>query len=185
MRELETKRLWLRPLRLEDAAQVQPLFARWDVVEFLNDRVPWPYPEDGVETYYRDLALPAIERGEEWHWTLRPKAEPKWVIGSIGLTQSAKETNRGFWLAGEWQGQGLMSEAVVAANDFWFDELGFDVLRVSKAVGNEASRRISQKTGMRVVEHCVRSYVSGQHETEIWEITREEWRAWREAHPDH
>jgi len=182
MRELETSRLWLRPLRLEDAIQVQPLFARWDVVEFLNDRVPWPYPEDGVESYYREVALPAMERGEEWHWTLRRREEPERVIGAISLAQSAKETNRGFWLGPEWRGQGLMTEAVVAVNDFWFEELGFAVLRASKAVGNEASRRISEKTGMRVVERCERGYVSGRHATEMWEITREDWRAWRAAH---
>ncbi len=59
--DVETKRLWLRALELWDAAQVQPLFARWEVVEFLNDKVPWPFPEDGVEAYYREVAIPAID----------------------------------------------------------------------------------------------------------------------------
>ncbi len=53
--------------------------------------------------------------------------------------------NRGFWLAPEWQGWGLMTEAVIAANDFWFDVLGFPVLRTGKAVANAGSRRISEK----------------------------------------
>lgn len=183
MRELETPRLRLLPLRLEDAAQAQPLFAQWEVVQFLNDKVPWPFPADGVAAYYRDVALPAMERGEEWHWTLRLHAEPEQVIGAIGLMRSAKETNRGFWLAPQWQAQGLMTEAVLAVNDFWFNELGFALLRTSKAVENTASRRISEKMGMRIVERCVRGYVSGHHPTEIWEITAEEWRAWRAAHP--
>lgn len=181
IRELETPRLTLQPVRIEDATQVQPLFAQWEVVRYLNDRVPWPYPEDGVESHYRNVMLPAVERGEQWHWTLRRKVEPECVIGAIGLMRS-EEANRGFWLAPAWHGQGLMTEAVIAANDFWFQELGFAVLRAPKAVDNAASRRISEKTGMRVVERTVKGYVSGQHETEMWEITAEEWREWRAIH---
>ena len=66
----------LRPLRLEDAEQTQRLFPYWDIVKFLNTTVPWPYPADGVIQYYREIAIPAIERGEEWHWTLRLKESP-------------------------------------------------------------------------------------------------------------
>jgi ribosomal-protein-alanine N-acetyltransferase len=180
---LETKQLLLRPLELVDAAQVQPLFARWEIAEFLNDKVPWPFPDDGVLNYYREIALPAMERGDEWHWTLRLKAQPEQVIGSIGLMRSAVDDhaahNRGFWLGAEWHGQGLMTEAVVAANDFWFDVLGFDVLRTSKAVANGSSRRISEKTGMRVVGRVESGYGSGRWPSETWEITAGEWWAWR------
>ncbi|HEY9127310.1 MAG TPA: GNAT family N-acetyltransferase [Acidobacteriaceae bacterium] len=182
VRELETPRLFLQPLVLEDAVQAQPLFAQWEVVRYLNDRVPWPYPEDGVATYYRDVALPAMERGEAWHWTLRLKDEPERLIGAVSLMRGEREENRGFWLAPERRGQGLMTEAVIAVNDFWFEDLGFSVLRAPKAIENAASRRISEKTGMRVVERSVRNYVSGRHATETWEITRDEWRAWRAAH---
>jgi len=51
------------------------------------------------------------------------------------------------------------------------------VLRVSKAVENTASRRISEKQGMRVIAMEDREYVSGRLASEIWEITAEEWRA--------
>jgi RimJ/RimL family protein N-acetyltransferase len=79
----------------------------------------------------------------------------------------------------DWQGQGLMGEACVWANDRWFDGLGFPVLRVSKAVGNLASRRISEKHGMRLVGTEVKDYVCGRLLSEKWEITAEEWRAWK------
>ena len=68
-----------------------------------------------------------------------------------------------------------MTEAVIAANDFWFDVLGFDVLRTPKAVGNLASRRISEKTGMRMVATEERDFVSGRLLCEIWELTADEW----------
>jgi RimJ/RimL family protein N-acetyltransferase len=68
-----------------------------------------------------------------------------------------------------------MTEAVIAANDFWFDVLGFEVLRTPKAVGNLASRRISEKTGMRMVATEERDFVSGRSLCEIWELTADEW----------
>lgn len=178
--ELHTPRLLLRPLQLSDAQQTQLLFPHWEIVKYLNAIVPWPYPADGALTYYRDVALPAIERGDEWQWTLRLRQSSEKHIGAISLHRSlslhrTSPDNRGFWLGLPWHGQGLMTEAVIAVNDFWFDVLGFPVLRAPKAVGNLASRRISEKTGMRLVATEGRDFVSGRHPSEIWEITMDEW----------
>jgi ribosomal-protein-alanine N-acetyltransferase len=172
--ELHTARLLLRPLQLADAPQTQRLFPQWEIVKYLNAIVPWPYPAEGALTYYRDTALPAIVRGNEWHWTLRLKKSPKKHIGVISLHKDAAD-NRGFWLGLPWHGQGLMTEAVIAVNDFWFDVLGFETLRAPKAIGNLASRRISEKTGMRMVAMEERNFVSGRSSCEIWEITANDW----------
>ena len=176
--ELQTDRLILKPLELDDAAQTQMLFPQWEIVNYLNAKVPWPYPADGALTFYREVSLPAIARGDEWHWTLRFKHSPDQLLGAISLTRGEK-INRGFWLDPQWQGKGLMTEAATACNDYWFDVLGFTVLRSTKAVANTGSRRISEKTGMRVVAVEDHDYVSGRLLTEIWEITAEEWREQR------
>src|SRR5437762_952166 len=173
---LETPRLLLQPLTLDDVPQVQELFPQWDIVCHLNRIVPWPYPPDGALTFFRDVALPAVARGDEWIWTIRLKLDSARVIGSINLRRSDDE-NRGFWIGPPWQGQGFMSEAADAVTDFWFDTLRFPVLRVSKAVANAASRRLSEKQGMRVIAVVEREYVSGRLPAEIWEITAGEWRA--------
>jgi RimJ/RimL family protein N-acetyltransferase len=172
---LETPRLVLKPLALEDAEAVQALFPHWEIVRYLNRLVPWPYPPDGALTFFRDIALPAIARGDEWIWTLRLKTDPAQIIGSIGLKRSDDE-NRGFWLGLPWHGRGLMTEAADAVTHFWFEQLQFPVLRVPKAVANKASRRISEKQGMRVIAVVERDYVSGRGTAEIWEITAAEWR---------
>lgn len=174
--QLQTPRLFLRPLEIADAQQAQLLFPHWEIVRFLSNAVPWPYPPNGAYTYYRDSALPAMERGEEWHWTLRLKTEPDKLIGSIALLKG-EEINRGFWLGLAHQRQGLMTEACEVATDFWFNTLKFTVLRAPKAVTNVASRRISEKSGMRIVAREERDYVSGRLPTEIWEITADEWNA--------
>jgi RimJ/RimL family protein N-acetyltransferase len=173
---LETPRLLLRPSELADAEKAQVLFPHWEIVRYLDKIVPWPYPPDGAYRWYRDHVLPAMERGEEWHWTLRLRGSPATMIGSIDLRQR-ENNNRGFWIGLPWQRQGLMTEACEAVTDFWFDVLKFPVLRAPKAVPNIASRRISEKTGMRLIATEEREYVSGRFLTEIWEITAEEWHA--------
>jgi ribosomal-protein-alanine N-acetyltransferase len=70
-----------------------------------------------------------------------------------------------------------MTEACEAVTDFWFNTLKFPVLRVTKAVANVASSRISEKSGMRIIAVEERNYVSGRLSTEIWEIRAEEWNA--------
>jgi RimJ/RimL family protein N-acetyltransferase len=172
---LETRRLCLRPLEIADAEQIQIIFPHGELIKYLAGSIPWPYPPDGALTYCRDIALPAIERGDEWHWTLRPKSDPSRVIGTISLRR-AEDHNRGFWLALPWQGQRLMSEACSPVTDYWFDVLRFPVLRIAKAIANEASRRISLQQGMRVVATDERDFVCGRLPVEIWEITAQEWR---------
>jgi RimJ/RimL family protein N-acetyltransferase len=178
IREGRTRRLLLRPLELADAGHIQQLFPHWQIVRYLLNRVPWPYPVDGALTYCRDLALPQMERGEAWHWTIRPLAEPERVIGFLGLVRGGAD-NRGFWMGLPWQGNGFTSEACEWANDYWFDELQFPVMCVAKAIENSASRRISEKQGMRMVGTGMRDYVSGRLPSEHWEITAEEWHAWK------
>ena len=173
--DLETARLLLRPLKLEDARQTQTLFGQWEIVRDLAAYVPWPYPPDGSHNFYRDVALPAMERGEQWHWTLRLKTAPERIVGQISL--QIGETNRGFWMAPEFQGLGLMSEAVEMVTEYWFATLGMPVLRTAKAVRNAASSRISAKSGMRLLRVEGQNSVSGVQPTEIWEITAEEWQA--------
>jgi [ribosomal protein S5]-alanine N-acetyltransferase len=176
--EFETSRLILRPLELNDAEPLQRLFPRWEVVRFLAAVVPWPYPEDGAATYLRERALPAMERGDEWHWSIRLKTAPAEMIGAIGLMRG-EEDNRGFWMVPEFQGRGLMTEAADRVMEFWFDDLGMARMRIPKAIENIGSRRISEKQGMRIIRTEEREYVCGRKLAEVWELTAEEWRCQR------
>jgi [ribosomal protein S5]-alanine N-acetyltransferase len=173
---LETARLLLKPAGLADAPQLQEIFPRWEIVKYLAAKVPWPYPENGAETFLREIALPAMQRGDMFLWMMRRKPEPERIIGAINLAPKSQDENRGFWIEPKWQGQGLMSEACDAVTEYWFEVLKKPVLRAPKAIANEGSRRISERQGMRVVWRGERDYVSGKLPSEIWEITAEEWR---------
>ena len=88
--------------------------------------VPWPYPPDGALTFNRDVAIPQMERGAAWRWTMRLKPDPDRMIWAISLRAAESKpgvTNRGFLVAPEFQGRGPATEATEAANGFWFETL--------------------------------------------------------------
>ncbi|BAP42098.1 GNAT family N-acetyltransferase [Pseudomonas sp. LJDD11] len=170
-----TERLILTPLQLEDAADIQQLFPHWEVVRYLAHLVPWPYPADGALTHVRERSLPAIAKGTEWHWMVRLKASGQ-SIGSISLYDTPGN-NRGFWLAPAWQGLGYMSEACEVINRYWFETLERPLMQVPKALDNQASRRISEREGMRLVEVQKGRFVCGEMDKQIWELRREQWQA--------
>ena len=169
-----TPRLILTPLELADAPVIQRLFPHWEVVRYLDTWVPWPYPDDGALTYVRDHALPAMAARLEWHWMIRIAEEPTQRIGSISLYDQPGN-HRGFWLAPQWQGRGYMREACVVINTYWFETLGRPVMQVPKAVSNQASRRVSEREGMRMIGTQQGDFVCGALLKEVWEMTREEW----------
>ena len=177
---LDTARLILRPLSLGDEAAIQRIFPQWEIVRWLDAGVPWPYPDDGARYFLEQVALPQMAAGTAWHWGIFRREAPDDLIGEITL-QDVTDHHRGFWIDPHWQGHGYASEAAEAVTEFWFETLNRPVLRVPKAAANVASRRISEKQGMRAIGQFTGELVSGLYEFELWELTREEWRSRRSA----
>ncbi len=117
-----------------------------------------------------------MAKGIAWFWTIRRREASDELMGLICL-YDVEDNNRGFWLAPEFQGQGYMREASIAATDYWFNTLNKPVLRAPKAAANSRSRRISDSSGMRLIRTEKKAYVSGLLDSELWEITRDEWNA--------
>ncbi|AUA33085.1 GNAT family N-acetyltransferase [Pseudomonas sp. SGAir0191] len=173
---LFTDRLVLTRLCLEDVAFIQEQFPQWEVVRYLDSRVPWPYPADGALAYVRDIALPGMAAGCEWHWMIRMRDDPGCRLGSISLFEQPGN-NRGFWLAPQWWGRGYMREACAVVTAYWFETLARPIMQVPKAVANHASRRVSEFEGMRLVGLQKGWFVSGLMDVELWQMTRVDWLA--------
>lgn len=173
---LQTDRLLLQPLGLDDVAAIQRVFPQWEIVRWLDQTIPWPYPNDGARFFVEQVVLPAAEAGTGWHWSIRRREEPGELIGEIAL-QDVPGRNRGFWIVPEWHGRGYASEAAEAVTRFWFETLGRQVLQVPKAADNLASRQISERQGMRVIDRFKGRLVGGEHDFELWELRRDEWLA--------
>jgi RimJ/RimL family protein N-acetyltransferase len=166
-------------MRLDDAPAIQRQFPHWEVVRHLLARVPWPYPDDGAETNVRE-SLEKRARGEQFYWAITLKDGDDELIGRIDLRPDAGDHEmRGFWLAREHWGKGLMTEAADAVTDYAFAELRWPHLYVTNAATNAASHRIKEKQGFTLEAVTTGDFVEGQHPKEIWLLTREAWLARR------
>lgn len=177
---LETDRLILRPIRLDDAPAIQRQFADWDVVKYLSALVSWPYPEDGATTYVAKC-LDDHARGVKFHWGITLKAGSDEIIGLIDLWpfDGEKRTMRGFWLARAYWGQGLMTEAAEKVTAYAFEGLGWPFLYFSNAEPNRGSHRVKEKQGAKLIDVTTAAYVSGEHQRVTWLLTQEAWAARR------
>lgn len=173
---LQTSRLVLRPIRSKDAPVIQRRFPRWEVVRWLNWRIPWPYPADGAAAYVA-TCLEEMARGEKSHWAIIPKSGPADLIGVIDLwpDDGSSHDQRGFWLDPEFHGKGLMTEAADRVTDYAFRTLNWSHLWLTNAQDNHASRRIKEKQGARLVDLRIGEYVSGRGPLMIWHLPRENW----------
>jgi len=174
---LQTQRLILRPLALSDAPAIQRHFNNWNIIQNLAAMVPWPYPDDGAESFIRQQ-LARIAAGEEiYQWVLALRSGDGEAIGCISFRPGSDsfKGNRGFWLAEPYWNKGLMTEAVAAVNDFAFKTLAVDSFHVCNAASNLASRRVKQKTGAEFVGYVELLHHSGQTKSEKWQVTRESW----------
>jgi [ribosomal protein S5]-alanine N-acetyltransferase len=182
---IQTSRLILRPLAPSDAPSIQRYFNNWNIIRNLASVVPWPYPDDGAETFVR-LQLEKIAAGEEiYHWVLALRSGDGDAIGNIHFRPRADNPkgNRGFWLAEPYWDRGLMTEAISATNDFAFNTLGIEQFYVCNVVSNEASRRVKQKTGAEFVGYIELAHHNGQSKSEKWRVTRENWLRLKGSHP--
>jgi len=171
---LETDRLRLEPVSMHHAESLQSCFADYEVIKHLAVAVPWPYPDDGVASFFADVLLPNVAAGKAMAWALVPRSHGRAVGVLEWRCDPEMLDDRGFWLARSWWGQGLMTEAVTAFQDWVFFERGLDVLSVRNAVENIGSRRIKEKTGAVLVGRESCAHHEGD-EAEVWEVRRERW----------
>ena len=173
---LETPRLHLRPVSVEDCPAIQKYFNNWDIIKYIGAEVPWPYPDDGARHYVDDILKKAAS-SSTYLWGLALKDAQNEIIGAIEYRlEDDEDDNRGFWLGEPFWGQGLMTEAVIATQDYVFAELNVERLIVKNAESNEGSRVIKMRCGAEKIGRIPGKYHSGDLWEEVWEIRRERWK---------
>ena len=152
------------------------------MVKYLSAVVPWPYPDDGAATNMVET-LEEIAAGKKAIWAITLKGAEDELIGRIDLwpDDGIIRTQRGFWLDPEFWGQGLMTEAAERVTRYAFTELGWRHLWLRNGEKNEASFRVKEKQGARVVDRVPSKFVSGEMMSVVWLLTREDWLAHREG----
>ena len=145
---LETERLILRPLDLNDANAnaVQKFAGNYNIAK-TTVNIPHPY-EDGMAEEWISL--------QEKRWTDEDlvnfaiiKKQTDQLIGVVGLVgRKEHEGGIGYWIGEPFWRNGYCTEATKALIDFCFKNLNIDRLEAEYLVTNPASGRVMEKAGM-------------------------------------
>lgn len=143
---LETERLRLRPFGLSEAERLCSLINDWDVVRWLNHKIPFPYARADSEAWIAHV------RAQHAHAAPRTFAlalrEGDALIGCVGVDEVTGRIGQvGYWIGKAYWGHGFAAEACTAMTNYAFASLGLACLHAGVARGNSRSARALAKAG--------------------------------------
>ncbi len=178
----------LRPPRATDVPEARRLLRR--NAEHLR---PWsPVPAAGEDPSSLTEISKAIlrqrrewKRGDSFIFYVTPVHDDNTIIGRVALTGVTRGAFQnaylGYFIDVEHQRKGLMTEAVVLATRFAFEDASLHRVQAAVMPNNDASLRVIEKAGFRregVAERYLQ--IAGRWETHVlFAITAEEWAARR------
>lgn len=147
---LETKRLILRRFTVRDA---DAMYTNWASDPEVTRYLTWP-AHAGVETSRAVLAdwtaAYAQESCYQWAIVLKDRAdEPIGSIGAVDVSDDIAAVQIGYCLGRRWWHQGIMSEALGAVMDFFFDAVECNRVAGRHDPRNPHSGMVMQKCGMK------------------------------------
>jgi ribosomal-protein-alanine N-acetyltransferase len=143
---IETPRLLLRHLTLDDVDDLAAIYADPEVMKFYPSTRTYEQTQERVER-----EINTYEQQGYGLWATIYKADQK-LIGRCGLIlqkiDGQSEVEVGYLLAKEYWGKGLATEAATASRDHGF-QVGFNRLISLIDPGNIASQKVAMKNGMK------------------------------------
>ena len=177
---LETPRLLLRPLALDDADFILRHFSDPLVAQYLLDEDPFKTREQAVELI-EVYQSPADSNYNRWGVVYKANGE---IIGTLGFHRWDTRRHHaeiGYDLTPRYWGQGLMVEAVRAALGYGFGRLQLNRVEAFVYVENPQSSRVLEKLGFKC-EGVLREYFylnDQYYDHAIYSLLRREWEAGR------
>jgi RimJ/RimL family protein N-acetyltransferase len=155
---IETERLVLRPVRLEDDAAMVRLLADDEAGVRMTERLPWPMTQEAARGWL------ALRLGPREHaLTISPKAVGG-MVGVIGFRLEGEAAGFGYWLGAGFRGRGLATEALLVGLGH-ARALGARRAVAETFLDNLASQRVLTKAGFAAageVERAVSTRVGTQ-----------------------
>jgi [ribosomal protein S5]-alanine N-acetyltransferase len=147
--QIETPRLLLRSMQEDDVDHLLRTFGDPKVMAAFESE---PFDRSQMERWVR-RNLEHQDRYGYGLFTVVLKTDGL-VIGDCGLEHmdigDTLESELGYDLCSDYWGRGLATEAAIAVRDFAFDVQEIPRLIALIRRGNEASRRVAEKVGMRL-----------------------------------
>ncbi|MGE0076453.1 MAG: GNAT family N-acetyltransferase [Bacteroidales bacterium] len=159
---LETERLIIRPITLDDKLEIFKY--RSDTVT--NKYQGWiPKTVDDVEDFIGAVAK-QINEPNTWFQLVIIEKESKGVVGDLGIhffDTENKQVELGFTLSKQYQNKGYATEAVARVVSYVFNDLGKHRVIASIDPNNTSSIRLVERVGFRKEAHFVESlWINGK-----------------------
>ena len=174
---LETERLILRSLRMEDADFI---FREWGspaVTHYMRDEEPLRSREE-AEEWLRPLQTPEEMPTFKW-WGIESKRD-KELIGTCGFCRWNKQhhwAEMGYDLWPDYWGQGLMPEALRVLLRYGFEVMELNRVEATTHTENQRSMRVLEKLGFQR-EGVLREYYCRErmyNDQVLFSLLRREW----------
>lgn len=166
----------LRKWRWQDAEDVARYANNENIAKNLRDAFPYPYTLEDAKDYVEGCV-----REDETKQLCRAIVVEGHAVGSIGIFREEDvyrmSAELGYWLAEEYWGQGIMSQAVARLCREVFDR--WDIVRIHAwpFAQNTGSRRVLEKAGF-TLEGTIRQGVCKRGEIFdycVYGMLRAEW----------
>lgn len=154
---LETERLSLRQISVEDAPEIYELRSNPLIMQY----IPRPIAvtiEDAIQNIENIQAFHQSKQGINWAITLKGNEK---LIGVIGLYRIQPENLRceiGYMLMSSQHNKGYVTEAIPTILSFAFENLNFHSVEAIIDPRNIASEKVLQKSGFvkeaHILENC-------------------------------
>ena len=173
---LTTDRLDLRPLTLDMADALHPIYADAETMRFM------PTPPHDNPTQTRNMFQLEMMAADSHHWAIveRDSAEPIGVVHYLGNT---KPQGLGYVVRRDHWGRGIVTEACRAALAFGFEQAGFERVELWINADNHASQRVAAKLGFTLNGRLAQRYPHepNHHTMYTYGLTAAEWRGEAES----
>ncbi len=172
---LETVRMFLRPITVEDASFIYKLFSRTETNQFTQFPDLTSVEEaSSMNVHYMNPADTTLYRAI---MELKTTREPIGALGLFSYSKPHKRAELGYDLLKEHWGKGLMTEAVREVLKHGFTEL--ELVRIEATVDPEniSSIKLLERTGFKF-EACLRKrfyYRDKWHDEHFYGLLKEEW----------
>ena len=136
----------IRKWELSDAAALAAALSNKKVQDNLRDGLPYPYTEQDGTDYISAMLL--ADENDTFAFAITVDNK---VIGSIGIFRQGnihrQTAELGYYIAEEYWGKGIMTEAVRAVIDYAKTQSIYGIIAICDA-DNIGSKRVMEKAGM-------------------------------------
>ncbi len=147
---LETDRLILRQFTILDA---EPMFNNWASDPEVTKYLTWlPHADVDVSRTVLEDWIKSYDRKNYYQWAIVPKdndGEPIGSISAVRMNDDVEKIHIGYCIGRKWWHQGIMSEALKAVMDFFFDKVEANRIESRHDPNNPHSGMVMKKCGMK------------------------------------